>query len=173
MHVEAGLRLDLFDVVLQFRRRDRNDEYVSAHADVKATAEDIPNSGRSPNITSFARIRTAYVVDPDYIFIILSLKHRVYGEKDTDGVTNGIMEVVSCAAYDLNYVSAHDLSYNPALGTGQLQIRDIHYVETQGRTAWEFLQVLDQKYIKSNGEDRWLGLAKKHGWVKEGSGNGM
>jgi hypothetical protein len=69
--------------------------------------------------------------------------------------------------YDLKYISAADISYNPALGTGQIQIRDIHYVNLQERTTWEFLQMLDAKYIMSKGEANWLTLAKKHKWVKE------
>lgn len=168
VNVEAGKRLDPYDIILQFKRKRPAAEYVSANVDVKATAEDIITSGKSPNITSYARIRTEYLDDPDYIFIILSLKHKVYGEKDAStGMTNGIMEVVSCAVYDLKYLSVADISYNPALGTGQLQVRDIHYVTIEKRTAWEFLQLLDKKYIKSKGEAAWLKLARKHGWIKE------
>jgi len=167
INVEAGKRLDAFDIVLQFRRKRSNEQYVSADVDVKATAEDIKTSGKSPNITSFARIRSAFLEDPDYIFIILSLKHKVYGERDPKtGMTNGIMEVISCAAYDLKYVSDSDLNYNPALGTGQLQIKDIHYVDLQKRTVWEFIQMIDRKFIKSNGKREWLFLAKKFGWIK-------
>lgn len=168
INVEAGKRLDPFDIVLQFKRRRNRADYVAANVDVKATAEDIPTSGKSPNITSFARVRTEYLNDPDYIFVVLSLKHRVYEEKDaSSGMTKGIMEVVSSSVYDLKYVSAPDLNYNPALGTGQLQIRDIHYVDVEKRTTWEFIQLLDKKFIKSRGEDAWLALAKKHGWIKE------
>ena len=135
---------------------------------MKATAEDIKTSGKSPNITSFARIRSEYIEDPDYIFVVLSLKHRVYGERDVStGITNGIMEVVSHAAYDLKYISSADINYNPALGTGQLQIRDIHYVDFQKRTTWEFLQMLDAKFIRSQGKAAWLVLARKYEWVKE------
>lgn len=136
--------------------------------DVKATSEDIANSGKSPNITSYARIRTDYFIDPDYIFIVLSLKHKVYGEKDVGtGLTNGIMEVTSCSVYDLKFVSSKDLNYNPALGTGQLQIRDIHYVTEERRNVWAFLQLLDEKYIRSKGKAAWLELAIKKGWIKE------
>lgn len=77
------------------------------------------------------------------------------------------MEVTSYAVYDLKYVSAKDLSYNPALGTGQLQIRDIHYVDINHRTTWEFLQMIDSKFINSRGEHAWLKLARKHQWIKE------
>jgi hypothetical protein len=168
INVQAGKRLDPFDIVLQFKRKLDAESYLSANVDVKATAEDIKTSGKSPNITSFARIRSEYIEDPDYIFIILSLKHRVYGERDAlTGMTNGIMEVVSHAVYDLKYISAADLNYNPALGTGQLQIRDIHYVDIEHRTTWEFLQMLDAKFIKSKGSTAWLELARKHEWIKE------
>jgi hypothetical protein len=168
IHVESGKRLDLFDIILQFKHRRNGSDYVSANVDVKATAEDIKTAGRSPNITSYARIRSEYLEDADYIFIVLSLKHRVYSEKDrSNGMTKGIMEVVSHSVYDLKYVSESDLSYNPALGTGQLQIRDIHYVGTRQRTTWEFLQMLDKKFVASQGETAWLRLAKQHEWIKE------
>ncbi|MBI5649568.1 MAG: restriction endonuclease [Chloroflexi bacterium] len=168
INVEAGKRLDPFDIVLQFKRTHDNAGYISANVDVKATAEDIKTAGKSPNITSFARIRSEYVKDADYIFVVLSLKHRVYGERDAaTGMTNGIMEVVAFAAYDLKYISAADLNYNPALGTGQLQIRDIHYVEIEMRTTWEFLQMLDAKFIRSQGKKVWLALARKYEWIKE------
>ena len=169
INAQAGKRLDTFDIVLQFKRQRDSLQYLSANVDAKATAEDIKTSGRSPNITSFARIRTEYIKDPDYIFIILSLKHKVYGERDVStGMTNGIMEVVSFAVYDLKYVSSADINYNRALGTGQLQIRDIHYVDiVEKRTTWEFIQLLDAKYIQSKGEDAWLALARKFAWVKE------
>jgi hypothetical protein len=111
-----------------------------------------------------------HLKDPDYIFIILSLKHKVFSEKQPDtGMTNGIMEVVSYSVYDIKYISSADLGYNPALGTGQLQIKDIHYVELTVRTAWEFCQMLDEKYKRSrnHGEDGWLKMALRFGWVKE------
>jgi hypothetical protein len=92
----------------------------------------------------------------------------VYGEKEPDsGMYHGIMEVVSSAVYDLKYLSAPDISYNPALGTGQLQVRDIHYVTLEKRATWEFLQLLDKKYIKSKGEEGWLKMARKYAWIKE------
>jgi hypothetical protein len=168
IHVESGRRLDPFDIVLQFKCQRKASAYVSANVDVKATAEDIKTSGRSPNITSFARIRSEYLEDPDYIFVVLSLKHRAYAEKERDnGITKGIMEVVSHSVYDLKYISDSDLSYNPALGTGQLQIRDIHYVNITPRTTWKFLQMLDKKFIASQGKAAWLCLAKQHEWIKE------
>jgi hypothetical protein len=136
IYAGAGKRLDLFDLILQFRRNTDQAEYISANIDVKATAEDILSSGKSPNITSYARIRSEYVNDPDYVFIVLSLKHRVFSEKQKDtGMTNGIMEVVSYSVYDLKFISEADLNYNPSLGTGQLQIRDIHYVQLTTRTT--------------------------------------
>jgi hypothetical protein len=138
---------------------------------VKATAEDIASAGKSPNITSYAVIRTAYVEDPDYIFIVLSIRHKVYGERDKEtGITNGIMEVTKFHVYDLKYVSSPDLNYNKALGTGQIQIRDINFVKTEARNTWEFLQLLDQKCIKSKGEEAWLVFAAKYKWIKTEDG---
>ncbi len=166
IHAESGRRLDPFDIVLQFKIADKSD-YVSADVDVKATSQDILSSGKSPNITSYARIRTEYVNDPNYIFIILSLKHKVFSERIVEtGMTNGIMEVTSYSVYDLKYISEKDLNYNPALGTGQLQIRDIHYVEIVERTAWEFCKMLDAKFIRSKGDAAWLKMATKFGWIK-------
>jgi len=168
INVEAGKRLDAFDIILQFRRKKDTHDYVSANVDVKATAEDIKTSGKSPNITSYARIRSAYLDDPDYIFIVLSLKHKVFSVRDdTTKMTEGVMEIVSSSIYDLKYISKEDLNYNPALGTGQLQIRDIHYLDIVQRTAWEFLQLLDQKFIRSQGEAECVRLAKQYEWIKE------
>ncbi|HEX6778545.1 MAG TPA: hypothetical protein VF099_10120 [Ktedonobacterales bacterium] len=169
INVEARERLNMADIVLQFRRDRKNNVGITANVDVKATAEDILSSGRSPNITSFARIRTAYIQDPDYIFIILSLKHKVYSTRDQlTGLMNGIMEVVSYRAYDLKFISEADISYNPALGTGQIQIRDINYIKQVRRTTWEFCQLLDRKFIASKkGMNAWLTLAKLGGWIKE------
>ena len=81
----------------------------------------------------------------------------------------GVMEVVDFNAYDLKYLSSSDISYNPALGSGQIQIRDIHYVTVEYRTAWEFCQLLDRKCIASrNGYTGWLRYAKQHEWIKDG-----
>ena len=170
MNVEAVERLHMADVILQFKRNRKVESGVTAEVDVKATAEDIVSSGKSPNITSFARIRTAYVDDPDYIFIILSLKHKVYSTRnDESGLMDGIMEVVKYNAYDLKYISSRDLNYNPALGTGQIQVRDIHYVDIEKRSSWEFCQLLDRKYLQSSKRDftQWLSLAEARGWVKK------
>ncbi len=168
INVEAKERLYMADIILQFKKERKHESSVTAEVDVKATAEDIESSGKSPNITAFRRIRTAYIEDPDYIFVILSLKHRVYSTKNlTTGLMDGIMEVVAYNAYDLKYLSPSDISYNPALGSGQLQIRDIHYVTLVKRTTWEFCQLLDKKFIGSKkGFDEWLELAKTNEWIK-------
>ena len=169
INVEAKERLNMADVVLQFQKKRNVELGVTAEVDVKATSEDFLNSGKSPNITSYARIRTAYVDEPDYLFVILSLKHRVYSTRNqATALMDGIMEVVAYNAYDLKYLSAPDISYNPALGTGQIQIRDIHYVTEEVRTTWEFCQLLDRKYLKSarRSMEQWLELARKHGWIK-------
>jgi hypothetical protein len=168
INVEAQQRLNMADVILQFKKKRKVESGITAEVDVKATSEDFESSGKSPNITSFKRIRTAYVEDPDYIFIILSLKHKVYSTKNEQtGLMDGIMEVVGHNAYDLKFLSNADLSYNPALGIGQLQVRDIHYVRLEKRTTWEFCQLLDRKFMNSRkGFDEWLTLAKQNEWIK-------
>ncbi|MBQ4397338.1 MAG: restriction endonuclease [Clostridia bacterium] len=166
VNVEAQERLGMSDIILQFKK---GHSVVTGNIDVKATANDIPNSGKGPNITSFARIRTAYVRDPDFMFIILSIKHRVYSERNQQtGLVDGIMEIVDYNAYDLKFISDADINYNPALGTGQIQIKDIHYVTYQYRTTWEMCQLLDQKYLHSsrrNFEDFYR-EASKNQWIK-------
>ena len=167
INVEAQERLGMADIILQFRRKNR---VLTGNVDVKATANDIPNSGKDPNITSFARIRTAYVIDPDFMFIILSIKHRVYSERNSkSGLMDGIMEIVDYNAYDLKFISDADINYNPALGTGQIQIKDIHYVSYESRTTWEMCQLLDKKYLHSSRRsfDDFYREAKKNKWIKE------
>jgi hypothetical protein len=168
INVEAKERLYMADVILQFQKERKIESSITAEVDVKATAEDIESSGKSPNITAFKRIRTAYIEDPDYIFIILSLKHKVYSTKNqAAGLMDSIMEVVAYNAYDLKYLSASDISYNPALGSGQLQVHDIHYVTLTKRTTWEFCQLLDKKFISSKkGYKEWLEMAKTNEWIK-------
>jgi hypothetical protein len=124
------------DIILQFKRERKNQSSVTGYVDVKATSNDIEDSGKSPNITSFARIRTEYVKDPDYLFVILSIKHKVYSKRDSSStMVFGVMEVVDFNAYDLKFLAKNDISYNPALGSGQLQVRDIHYVSKETRTT--------------------------------------
>lgn len=166
INVEAQQRLGMADIVLQFKK---NDSFITGNVDVKATAEDIESSGKGPNITSFSRIRTAYIEDPDYMFIILSIKHKVYSVKNSQTLLmDGIMEVVDYNAYDLKFISDNDINYNPALGTGQIQIKDIHYVTYQERTTWEFCKLLDSKYLKSSRRtiEDWYREALKNKWIK-------
>jgi hypothetical protein len=167
VNVEVGARLAVSDIILQFKKEKT---IVTGNVDVKATSEDIKNSGKSPNITSFARIRTEYVKDPDFVFIILSLKHKTYSLKNPDTrLMDGVMEVSKFNIYDFKFISDSDISYNPALGTGQIQIKDIHYVSREERTTWEFLQLLDKKYLNSSRRDfeQWLNLARQNEWIKE------
>jgi hypothetical protein len=84
------------------------------------------------------------------------------------GLMDGVMEVVAYNAYDLKYLSSKDLNYNPALGTGQIQVRDIHYVSIEKRTTWEFCQLLDSKFLRSKRRsfEQWFQLAKRGGWIK-------
>lgn len=166
INVEAQERLGMADVILQFKKEDR---VLTGNVDVKATAIDIPNAGKGPNITSFARIRTAYVVDPDFMFIILSIKHKVYSERNKEtGLMDGIMKVVDYNAYDLKFISDADINYNPALGTGQIQIKDIHYVTYQYRTTWEMCQLLDHKFLHSTRRtiEDFYRQARKNKWIK-------
>ena len=166
INAEAQKRLEMADVILQFRK---GRSVLTGNVDVKATANDIPNSGKGPNITSFSRIRTAYVKDPDFIFVILSMKHRVYSEKNKkNGLMDGIMEVVDYNAYDLKFIGETDISYNPALGTGQIQIKDIHYVIYQYRTTWEMCRLLDRKYLRSTRRtfDDFYREAVRNQWIK-------
>jgi len=169
INVEACERLNVADVILQFKRIRKRQSSVTANVDVKATSADIKNSGKSPNITSFARIRTVYLEDPDFIFIILSIKHKVYSRRDDDTkMMMGVMEIVDFNAYDLKYLSSPDISYNPALGSGQLQVRDIHYVSRENRNVWEFCQLLDKKCIASRiGFTGWYHYASKNRCIKE------
>ncbi len=169
VNVEAGQRLNMADVILQFERKRKRQTSVTANVDIKATSQDIKKSGKSPNITSFARIRTAYIKDPDYLFIILSIKHKVYSTRDSaTKMMMGIMEIVDFNAYDLKFLADQDIRYNPALGSGQLQVRDIHYVARQNRTTWEFCQLLDQKCIASRtGFAGWLRYARQYEWIKD------
>jgi hypothetical protein len=169
--VEAKPRLYIADVILQFQRVQKSGDVttITSDVDVKATSEDIADSGKGPNITSFAKIRTAYVNDPDYIFLILSLKHKVSTKRnDETKLMDAIMEIVAHNTYDLKFLSSPDISYNPALGTGQIQVKDIHYVSLVSRTSWEFCELLDFKYLKSSKRDikQWHELAVKHGWIK-------
>lgn len=112
INAEAQERLGMADIILQFKKDDKS---ITGNVDVKATANDIPNSGKGPNITSFSRIRTAYVKDPDFMFIILSIKHKVYVQRnERTRLMDGIMEIVDYNAYDLKYISDADINYNPA-----------------------------------------------------------
>lgn len=166
INVEAQERLGVADIVLQFRK---NNQILTGNIDVKATANDIPNSGKGPNITSFSRIRTAYVEDPDFMFIILSIKHKVYVQRNPETcLMDGIMQVVDYNAYDLKYISDEDINYNPALGTGQIQIKDIHYVSYKYRTTWEMCKLLDYKYLHSSRRtiEDYYREAVRNKWIK-------
>lgn len=166
INVEAQGRLGIADIILQFKKDDKS---ITGNIDVKATADDIPNSGRGPNITSFSRIRSAYVKDPDFMFVILSVKHKVYVERNQNTkMMDGVMEIVDYNAYDLKFISDADIQYNPSLGTGQIQIKDIHYVTYQYRTTWEMCKLLDNKFLHSsrrNIEDFYR-EARKNKWIK-------
>ena len=166
INVEAQERLGMADIILQFKK---DNKILTGNIDVKATSNDIPTGGKSPNITSFSRIRTAYVKDPDFMFIILSIKYRVYSRRNTvSGLMDGIMEIVDYNAYDLKFISDDDISYNPALGTGQIQVKDIHYITFQYRTTWQMCRLLDKKYLSSSRRtfENFYREAVKNKWIK-------
>ena len=102
------------------------------------------------------------------MFVILSIKHSVFSKRDEETkMMMGVMEVVDFNAYDLKFISDSDISYNPALGTGQIQVRDIHYVSHQHRTTWLFCELLDRKCIASKkGFREWYVYAMTNGWIK-------
>lgn len=164
VQVSTG-RTDLADVILQFKKTDN---YSTANVDVKSSADTIANSGKSPNITSFSKIRTAYIEDPDFVFVILSIRYHPYSEKKSDGLASCIIDLKDFKSYDFKFLAEEDFSINPALGSGQIQIRDIHYVETTYRTTCELLQLLDDKYLSSEKRtfDDWLKEAGKKKWIK-------
>lgn len=167
INAEAQGRLDMADIILQFRK---GTSVLTGNIDVKATSDDIKKSGRSPNITSFSRIRTAYVQDPDFMFIVLSIKHKVYSERNRNtGLVDGIMEISGYKAYDLKFIGESDLNYNPALGTGQIQVSDIHYVSIQYRTTWEMCRLLDRKYLHSSRRtiDDFYREAVRNKWLRK------
>ena len=164
INVETGLRLHPYDVILQFKR---NNETLTANVDVKSTSTDIATAGKNPNLTAYGRIRTEYVNDPDYIFIILSLRHKVYNQSNMEAdLTEGVLEIISSHCFDLKYLRDSDLHYNPALGTGQLQIKDINYIKLTPRTTAEFCKLLDKKFIASQGQSAFNNLATKFGWYE-------
>lgn len=51
INVEAQERLGMADIILQFKK---DESILTGNVDVKATSNDIPNSGKSPNITFLA-----------------------------------------------------------------------------------------------------------------------
>lgn len=162
----ASGRLDIVDIMLSFK--PKGEVGFIAQVDVKATANDILTSGKSPNITSFLKIRSAYVEDPDFMFIILSLKHSFYTITQENSVKQNLV-IKQVNTYDLKGIATSDYNINPSLGTGQMQIRDIHYVEEcEYKSTWEFCQILDYKFMraKRNTRERWLGYATKSNWIK-------
>ena len=80
----------------------------------------------------------------------------------------GTMEIVDFNAYDLKHLSSQDVSYNPALGSGQLQVRDFHFVTFEWRTTRGFCQLLDLKSSSLRiGYLGWLGVRQKGEWIKD------
>ena len=164
--ISAGERLNMADIIIKLQSKN-NPDVIVANIDVKATSQNIKNSGKSPNITSFSRIRSEYIKDPNYVFVILSIKHKVYSEKNKkDSMMMGVMEVIDFKSYDLKYISKKDLSYNPALGTGQIQLRDVHNVFFEKKTTKEFCELLDNKFLSSKKSfNEFYQYAKQNKWL--------
>ena len=81
-------------------------------------------------------------------FFVLSIKHKMTNSIDPEtGNAVGIMKIIDFNIYDLKLISDKDISYNPALGSGQLQIRNIHKVSSEQRDTVEFIKMLDRKFI--------------------------
>lgn len=167
--VEPGSRLNLADIIMHISGVDSSVSNTKIQIDVKATSYDIKGSGKSPNITSFARIRSEFLNNEDLVFLILSIKHRVYSKRNEETkMMMGVMEIMDFKAYDLKYLKGSDISYNPALGTGQIQIRDIHNVGYENRSSEEICELLDKKCIASKkGYTQWYDYAKQYGWLND------
>lgn len=166
VNVEVGTRrTDLADIILQFHYKNN---YSTTDIDVKSTVDTIKNSGKGPNITSFSKIRSAYVKDPNFMFVILSIRYHAISITEDTGNAIGILQLNDFHSYDFKYLSENDFSINPALGTGQIQIKDIHYVKVIRRTAEQLVKLLDDKYIASSKHtfQGWLREAQKHKWIK-------
>lgn len=164
--VANGERGGLADIMLQFKRGKQT---LEAGVDVKATASDIPGSGRMPNITSYAKIRNQYLTDPNYIFIVVSFEHAVRNEISKDGRGEGVMKISACKVFDLKAVADRDLVFNPALGKGQLQIRQIQHMDVgTKRSTADFCALLDAKYVANKGEAAFVALAAEEGWLEAG-----
>lgn len=165
--LESQTRLDLADLVLRFKIED---QLIDCSLDVKSSSLNINKSGRSPNITSFARIRTEYIKKPDFLFLILVIDHKLYSFKDKEtGYITNVMTVTDFAIHDLKYVSDWDLKYNPSLGTGQLQIKQLHRIKEEKRTTHSFIKLIDSKYLKSSRKtiDDFLKLAQDFNWIED------
>ena len=46
INVEAGERLNMADIILQFKREHKNQSFITGYVDVKATSNDIEDSGK-------------------------------------------------------------------------------------------------------------------------------
>ena len=100
-------------------------------------------------------------------------KNTVITSEKADISLKSILDEIGSNVYyagksDLKFISDADINYNPALGTGQIQIKDIHYVTYQYRTTWEMCQLLDQKYLHSSRRtiEDFYREARKNKWIK-------
>ena len=64
------------------------------------------------------------------LFLIFSIKYSVNKETTgDDGYSTDKLIIKNFNIYDFKFIADNELSYNPALGTGQIQIKDIHNVK--------------------------------------------
>ncbi len=165
LQVKPQKKTALSDVDLKFNIGKKE---IKIKIDVKATCEEIKGSGKSPNITSFGKIRDAYLNNQNFIFLIFSIKYSV--EKMSigkDGFFTDKLLVKDFNIYDFKFIADNDLTYNPALGTGQIQIKDIHNVKIKQRNVDDLLRLLDTKYLNSSKRtfSDFRKLAVKNKWL--------
>lgn len=104
------------------------------------------------------------------MFVIIFIKHKVYSFKNfVDTLAGYDIEMNDFKVLDLKYILEDDLIYNPSLGTGQIQIKNINKVGRQVRSTWEFCQMLDKKYLNSSKKtfNVFLKEARKNKWIVE------
>ncbi len=96
---------------------------------------------------AYGKIRTAYIGNPDYIFIILSLNIEIYSKRNDDtGLMDGTMKVVDYNAYDLKYLSPWDIL---PWALAKFNLGASITLRLNYEQIWEFCQLLDKKYLHS------------------------
>lgn len=102
------------------------------------------------------------------LFLIFSIKYSVNKETTgDDGYSTDKLIIKNFNIYDFKFIADNELSYNPALGTGQIQIKDIHNVKIKQRNVDDLLRLLDTKYLNSSKRtfSDFRKLAVKNKWL--------